>query len=105
LIATFGMAVLGRTIFHELAKLGGPPGWLVAAAVAAGTTVAIGYGAAVWFENGQRLSSETMKQITQQISQTVIQRLKDLGQRKPQRATLRERVQEALGELPPADES
>jgi small GTP-binding protein len=105
LIATFGMAVLGRTIFHELAKLGGPPGWLVAAAVAAGTTVAIGYGAAVWFENGQRLSSDTMKQITQQISQTVIQRLKDLGQRKPQRATLRERVQEALGELPRSDES
>lgn len=103
LIATFGMAVLGRTIFHELAKLGGPPGWLVAAAVAAGTTVAIGYGSAVWFEHGQRLSRETLKQITQQISQTIIQRLKDLGQRKPQRATLRERVQEALGDLPRSD--
>lgn len=103
LIATFGMAVLGRTLFHELAKLGGPPGWLVAAAVAAGTTVAIGYGAAVWFENGERLSSETMRQISRQISQSIIQRLKDLGRRRPQRATLRERVQEALGELPLAD--
>jgi small GTP-binding protein len=104
LIATFGMAVLGRTLFHELAKLGGPPGWLVAAAVAAGTTVAIGYGAAVWFEHGQRLSRETMKQITEQISQTIIQRLKDLGQRKPQRVTLRQRVQEALGDLPRSTE-
>ena len=105
LIATFGMAVLGRTLFHELAKLGGPPGWLVAAAVAAGSTVAIGYGAAVWFENGERLSSETMRQISRQISQSVIQRLKDLGSRRPQRTTLRDRVREALGELPPSEPS
>lgn len=105
LIATFGMAVLGRTLFHELAKLGGPPGWLVAAAVAAGTTVAIGYGAAVWFENGERLSSETMRQISRQISESIMQRLKDLGRRRPQRATLRDRVREVLGELPPTDRS
>jgi small GTP-binding protein len=105
LIATFGVAVLGRTLFHELAKLGGPPGWLVAAAVAAGTTVAIGYGSAVWFENGEKLSTDAMRQISRQISQAVIQRLKDLGRRRPQRTTLRERVQEALGELPPSEPS
>ncbi|MGH2625428.1 MAG: GTPase, partial [Anaerolineales bacterium] len=37
LLATFGLGLLGRAVFYEIAKLGGPPGWLVASGVAAGT--------------------------------------------------------------------
>jgi GTP-binding protein Era len=61
LLATFGGALLGRTLFYELSKLGGPPAWLLAASVAAGTTDALGFGAALWFERGERISKETLQ--------------------------------------------
>jgi small GTP-binding protein len=106
LIATFGLGLLGRTLFYELAKLGGPPGWLVAAAVAAGTTVAIGYVAMIWFERGVKLSADAVQRISKAVSETIIARLQDLGKNRPQKKTLRERVFEALEDLePPSQES
>ncbi|TLN04028.1 GTP-binding protein, partial [bacterium] len=39
LVATFGVAFLGRTLFYQLSKLGGIPGWVLSAAVASSTTV------------------------------------------------------------------
>ena len=105
LVVTFGAAVLGRTLFYELSKLGGPPGWLVAAGVSVGTTAAIGYASAVWFERGARLPTEAIRRIAQVTAQSMIDRLKDLGRRRPKRATLHERVTEALQDLPmPEDE-
>lgn len=100
LVATFGAAVLGRTLFYELSKLGGPPGWLVAAGVAIGTTAALGYASAVWFERGARLAPEDIRKIARAASESVIDRLKDLGRRRPKRATLKERVDQALQDLP-----
>jgi small GTP-binding protein len=96
LVVTFGMALLGRTLFYELSKLGGPPGWLLAAAVAAGTTTAMGYAAAIWFESGEKLSRKTMQRISKGVASTVIDRLKSLGKRRPSKVTLRERIQETL---------
>jgi small GTP-binding protein len=100
LVVTFGMALLGRTLFYELSKLGGPPGWLLAAAVAAGTTTAMGYAAAIWFERGEKISRKTMQRISKGIASTVIDRLKFLGKRRPSKVTLRERIQETLEETP-----
>jgi GTP-binding protein Era len=100
LLATFGAALLGRTLFYELGKLGGPPGWLLAAGVAAGTTAAVGYGAALWFERGERLSKEALQRISRAISESIVQQLKDLGRRRPDRKTLRARVLEALKREP-----
>jgi small GTP-binding protein len=100
LIFTFGLALLGRTLFYELSKLGGPPGWLLAAAVAAGTTTAMGYAAAIWFERGEKLSRKTMQRISKGIASTVIDRLKSFGKRRPSKVTLRERIQETLEESP-----
>jgi small GTP-binding protein len=100
LLVTFGLAVLGRTLFYELSKLGGPPGWLLAAAVAAGTTTAMGYGAAIWFERGERISRKTMERISRGVAATVIDRLKSLGKRRPKKITLRERIQETLEDSP-----
>ncbi len=101
LIAAFGIGLLGRMLFYELVKLGGPPGWLVSAAVAAGTTVAIGYAAMIWFERGVKLSPEAMRQISKVVSETVIARLRNLGRKRPQKQPLRERVLEALEDLEP----
>jgi len=98
LIATFGIAMLGRTLFYELSKLGGPPGWILAAAVSAGTTTALGYGAAIWFERGERLSRKALETISRAVTSTVIDRLKSLGKRRPKKGTLRQKIQESLEE-------
>lgn len=105
MIATFGLGLLGRTLFYELSKLAGPPSWLLAAAVAAGTTTAMGYAAAIWFERGERLTKEGLKRISKAVSESVIDRLKSLGKRRPKRDILRERVREVLQELPPMEAS
>ncbi len=65
LVATFGLGFLGRTLFQELSKLGGLPGWLLSAAIASSTTVVMGYAAVRWFEKGEKLSSEALKKLTQ----------------------------------------
>jgi small GTP-binding protein len=105
LVATFGLALLGRTLFYELSKMGGPPGWLLAAAVAAGTTTAMGYAAAIWFERGEKISRQTMQRISKAIASTVIDRLKSFGKRRPQKRSLRERIQETLEETPELTDS
>ena len=61
LVATFGLGFLGRTLFEELSKLGGLPGWLLSAAIASSTTVVMGYAAVHWFEKGEKLSTEALK--------------------------------------------
>lgn len=103
LLLTFGAGVLGRTLFYELSKLSGPPGWLIGAAVAAGTTAAVGYASTVWFEQGARLEADAMKRISRAIAGSVVDRLRDLGRRKPDRKSLRARVEEALEDLPEID--
>jgi GTP-binding protein Era len=99
LIATFGLGVLGRTLFYELSKFGGPPAWLVAAGVAAGTTMAMGTAAAVWFDRGERLSGEAIGRIARSVTRGIVGRLAPLGRRRPTRITLRQQVDEALQEV------
>lgn len=105
LVAAFGLGLLGRAVFYEVAKLGGPPGWLVAAGVAAGTTVAMGYAAAVWFERGERLSSRSVARITRTVGLSIVERLRNFGRRPPARGTLRQQVHDALRDLPAPGEA
>jgi small GTP-binding protein len=105
LIFTFGLAMVGRTLFHELSKLGGPPGWLVAAAIAAGTTTAMGYASAVWFERGEKLSRETISRISKTVTVELMERLKSLGKKKPKETSLRESIARELDEIELPDPS
>jgi small GTP-binding protein len=102
LVVTFGLGFLGRTLFQELSKLGGPPGWLLAAAVASSTTVVMGYAAILWFERGERLSGDTLKQITKSVTRYLLDSLRGLGQRRPSQQGLKERISEALEGSPMA---
>jgi len=95
LVVTFGLGFLGRTLFYELSKFGGVPGWILAAAIAASTTVAMGYASVIWFEKGQRLSNERLKSITQHLTQTLLASLKNLGKRK-NRKMLKEEIELSL---------
>lgn len=102
LVGTFGLGLLGRTLFQELVKLGGPPGWVVAAAVAASTTVVMGYAATIWFERGERLTSDNVKRLSEVISRRLVERLKGFGRKRPSRETLREEIIEVLDGSPMA---
>ncbi len=100
LIATFGLGLIGRTLFQQLSKLGGVPGWLLSAAIASSTTVVMGYAASVWFERGERISPAALKQLTEQLTGAMVASLRSLGRRKPDGQTLKEHVELALQALP-----
>ena len=102
LLATFGLGFLGRTLFQELSKLGGPPGWALAAAIAASTTAAMGYAATVWFERGERLTRERVRDLARGLSGQLLERLRGLGRRRPGRQKVEEAVEAALEALPSA---
>lgn len=103
LVATFGLGFLGRTLFQELSKLGGLPGWLLSAAIASSTTVVMGYAAVRWFEKGEKLSSDALKKLTQGMTITLLETLKSFGKRKPGQKGLRERITQSLESSPLAE--
>lgn len=96
LVVTFGLGFLGRTLFQELSKLGGIPGWLLSAAIAASTTVVMGYAAANWFEKGERLSGETINRLTKSVTAELLKSLKSLGKRKPKKEALQAAISSSL---------
>jgi len=103
LVATFGLAFLGRTLFQDLSKLGGLPGWLLSAAIASSTTVVMGYAAVRWFETGEKLSTEALKKLTQGMTAYLLDTLKGLGKRKPGQKGLREGITQSLERSPLAE--
>ncbi len=98
LVATFGVGLLGRTLFHELSRLGGPPGWVLAAAIAASTTAALGYATAKWFESGEKISGAELKALSQSFVKQLLQNLH--FKKKPDKKGLRDQVAAALEEIP-----
>lgn len=103
LVTTFGLGFLARTIFQELSKLEGLPGWLLSAAIASSTTVVMGYAAILWFEKGERLSSSTLNKLTKVMTSYMLDILKGFGKRKPSRQELEARITSALAESPLAE--
>jgi GTP-binding protein Era len=103
LVATFGLGFLGRTLFQELSKLGGLPGWLLSSAIASSTTVVMGYAAVRWFDKGQKLSTDALKKLTQEVTSYLLGSLKSLGKRKPGQKGLQQRVTQSLENLPLAE--
>ena len=101
LIATFGLGLLGRTLFQELSKLGGPPGWLLSAAIASSTTLVMGRAAAVWFERGQRVPGSELRAQSRSLTKRMLESLKGLGLRRPTREVVQREVEAALPEVPP----
>jgi len=102
LVITFGLGFLGRTLFQELSKLGGVPGWILSAAIASSTTVVMGYAASMWFETGERVSNQTMKRLTQDITRYLLNALKQIGRKKPGKQVLQQQIEEALEQAPMA---
>jgi GTPase len=102
LVMTMGLGFVGRTLFQQLSKLGGPPGWLLASAIASSTTVVMGYAAVVWFERGERLSRADRRALLRALTGYLLDALRGLGRRRPPKQSLKDRVAEALAESPMA---
>jgi small GTP-binding protein len=96
LIATFGLGLAGRTLYQQLSKLAGVPGWVLSAAVAAATTVAIGYGALFWFAYGEKPTRASLQKLASEVGLHLREQLRGLGRKRPDRATLRQRIRQAL---------
>jgi GTPase len=94
LVTTFGVGYLGRTLFYELSKLGGLPGWVLSAIVAASTTIALGYAAAIWFEKGEKLTTQAVGNITKQMTQTMLK-----GFRSKDKSTKKRNMRDTLRDL------
>jgi small GTP-binding protein len=104
LVVTFGFGLLGRTLFQELSKLGGPPGWLLSSAIAASTTVVMGRAAALWFERGEKASGPDLRAESRSLTRRMLESLRALGSRRPSKAVLQREVEAALPEAPPVVE-
>ena len=96
LVVTFGLGFLGRTLFQELSKLGGIPGYVLAAAIAASTTVVMGYASIVWFQKGEKLTSESLQKMTKDITDILLKSIKNLGKSRPSKTALQQAIQNGL---------
>src|SRR5262249_42203954 len=86
-------------------RLGGPPGWLLAAAIASSTTAVMGYAAAVWVERGERLTGDTLRRLTKTVTGHMLDALRGPGRRRPDPRTLAGEIASALREAPLTDEA
>jgi small GTP-binding protein len=102
LIATFGLGFLARIIWRQLSKMLGVPGWILSAAIAAATTVAMGYVAILWFERGERPSQEALEKLTRDVTVYLRDGLARMSLKRQDGAGLRKQVVELLEEMPAA---
>lgn len=96
LVVSFGLGFLGRSIFYELSKFTGLPGWLLSSSIAVSMTVVMGYAAVIWFERGERLSNESIQQLSREFSKVFVDNLKGILKRKPGKQGMKEAIEKML---------
>ncbi len=98
LIGTFGLGMLGKLLFQQLSKFAAVPGWILSSAIATSMTIAMGYAAIEWFEKGERISNEKFRQLSRELSQSLVLRLREIFKRKPSKKQLKKVVADLVGE-------
>ncbi len=98
LIGTFGLGMLGRYLFQQLSKFAAVPGWILSSAIATSMTVVMGYAAIEWFEKGERISDEKFRDLSRELSQSLVERMGKLFTRKPSKKQMRQVVVDLVGE-------
>jgi GTPase len=99
LVITFGLGFIGRSLFVELSKLGGVPGWMLSTAIATSMTVTMGFAASVWFNRGEKLSGKAMDKLVRQVTGILMESLRGLGNRAPKGSTFQQRITQALEKI------
>jgi small GTP-binding protein len=100
LIATFGVGFAARTLYRELSKAFGVPGWILSSVVAASGTLAMGSASMLWFERGEKPSQEAMRRLMGEIGGYLREQLTGGGKEKLSPKEARRRLQSALEGLP-----
>lgn len=98
LIGTFGIGMLGRTLFQQISKFASVPGWLLSSAIATSMTVVMGYAAIEWFEKGERISNERFGQLSKDLSRMMLARFKQVFAKKPSKKKLKQTVIDIVSE-------
>jgi small GTP-binding protein len=101
LFTGIGAGVLARTAFGELSKLGGVPGWVLSASIAAGTTLSIGALIIEWFETGNQPKKGEVNRIAGRFGKQIREKLKSLGRKKPSKESLTQALDDLLDTVPP----
>lgn len=98
LIGTFGLGLIGRTLFQQLSKAGGVPGWLLSSAIATSMTVVMGYASIQWFDKGEKVSQEKLKALSKKLTETTLARLKTSFRRRPSKKKMEETISTLLSQ-------
>jgi GTP-binding protein Era len=97
MIGTFGLGMLGRVLFQQLSKFANVPGWILSSAIATSMTLVMGYAAIEWFEKGERISNEKFRQLSRDLSQSFVQKMRETFTRKPSRKHMKKVVVDLVG--------
>jgi len=97
MIGTFGLGMLGRVLFQQLSKFANVPGWILSSAIATSMTLVMGYAAIEWFEMGERISNEKFRQLSRDLSQSFVQKMREAFTRKPSPQHMKKVVVDLVG--------
>ena len=59
-------------------------------------TVVMGYAAVIWFDRGERLSNENVKQLSREFTKIFVDNLKGILKRKPGKQGMKEAIEKML---------
>jgi uncharacterized hydantoinase/oxoprolinase family protein len=68
-------------------------------------TLVMGYAAIEWFEKGERISNEKFRELSRELSQSLVERMRKVFTRKPSRKQLKKVVVDLVGEDASATQS
>lgn len=72
LLSSFGVGLGARTLFQQLSKLAGPPGWVLSMTIATATTIAIGGACVKWFSTGVKPSNDSVNKVGSDIQKKML---------------------------------
>lgn len=98
LASTFGAGWVARTLFAELTKLAGVPGWVLAASVAASATVTIGFSALTWFETGTMPDKKQTRAQAKDLQAKLRTALSRLGRKRPSKERVTQELEDLLSD-------
>jgi uncharacterized protein (DUF697 family) len=79
LLTTFAAGLGARTLFQQLVTKIPGAGWALGTAIAAATTLAIGYSAIVWFARGEKITTGVTQAYVETITQEIVNALRDVN--------------------------
>lgn len=81
LLTTFATGLGARTVFQQLVTKVPGAGWALGTAIAAATTLTIGFSAIAWFARGEKVTADTTHAYVETITQEIVAALKQMDRK------------------------